>query len=44
MHRSMTLAGLLGVLLLLSGCDLRERFASADDRVNAAVPLAADVQ
>jgi hypothetical protein len=44
MHRSLTLAVLSAALLLLGGCDLRERFASADDRVNAAVPLAADVQ
>ncbi len=44
MRRSVTLAALSATLLLLGGCDLRERFASADDRVNAAVPLPADVQ
>lgn len=44
MHRLMNLAALSAALLLLGGCDLRERFHSADDRINAAVPLAVDVQ
>jgi len=41
MHRLLTLLTLV-VTMLLAGCDLRQRFDSAEDRINAAVPL--DVQ
>lgn len=41
MHRLLTLLTLT-VTMLLAGCDLRQRFDSAEDRINAAMPL--DVQ
>lgn len=44
MQRFMTLMASLAVTVLLAGCDLRERFASAEDRINAAVPLGIDVR
>jgi hypothetical protein len=44
MHRCATLLAALAVSLLLAGCDLRERFGSAEDRINAAVPLAINIR
>lgn len=44
MLRLLTTLTLATSVLLLSGCDLRERFGSAEDRINGAVPLAIDVR
>lgn len=44
MHRLLTLLAGLAASMLLAGCDLRERFVNAEDRINAAVPLGIDVR
>lgn len=44
MHRLVNLMACAAVSVLLAGCDLRERFGSAEDRINAAVPLAIDIR
>lgn len=43
MHR-LSISLVLMVAALLSGCDVRQRFGSAEDRINAALPLTVDVR
>lgn len=44
MHRLVTLMASVAATLMLAGCDLRERFVNAEDRINAAVPMGIDVR
>lgn len=44
MRRLVTLVASVAVFVLLAGCDLRERFGSAEERINAAVPMGIDVR
>ncbi|RZL37905.1 MAG: hypothetical protein EOP35_07265 [Rubrivivax sp.] len=44
MHRLLTLLAVSALALLLAGCDLRQRFGNAEERINAAAPLGIDIR